>query len=273
MWGLSRTSLDTTLLNAARAAGAEILQPARCESLNGGVSVRDLCANDVHELTPDWTLLADGKAALLPDRPARTSDLGVKIHLTQIDGPRDRIELFGVCGHYVGIAPIEGGRWNAAFSVPAARVARFNGELDALWAAMMQENHALRRRCAGARAASPWLSSPLPRFGVVDHWPPRVIPLGNAAAALEPIGGEGMGLALRSALLAAQALIDAARRRADPNLARLRHQFRSLWQPRRLGCRALAKVIATPLFAGAALEWAAASESLSRVALALAGKR
>src|SRR4051812_32516907 len=31
MWGLTRVAMDTTLLDAAREAGATVLQPARCE--------------------------------------------------------------------------------------------------------------------------------------------------------------------------------------------------------------------------------------------------
>src|SRR3954447_13079786 len=36
MWGLSRACLDLRLLDAARAAGALVLQPARCERLIPG---------------------------------------------------------------------------------------------------------------------------------------------------------------------------------------------------------------------------------------------
>src|SRR5688500_1413243 len=34
MWGLSRCALDQSLLNEARACGATIMQPARCESMD-----------------------------------------------------------------------------------------------------------------------------------------------------------------------------------------------------------------------------------------------
>src|SRR3954469_14008344 len=78
MWGLSRHAMDAALLDAARARGARILHPARCESLTPAVTLRHLDTNRLETLRPTWTLLADGKGALLPDRPRPTSDFGVK---------------------------------------------------------------------------------------------------------------------------------------------------------------------------------------------------
>jgi 2-polyprenyl-6-methoxyphenol hydroxylase-like FAD-dependent oxidoreductase len=272
MWGVSRRAMDAVLLDAARDAGVRVLQPARCESLNGSLAVRDLIANTIEHLHPDWTLLADGKAALLPHRPRATADLGVKAHFANVDAPRDAVELFGVRGHYVGLAPIERGWSNVAYSVPAARLERFRGDLDGLWQQVCSENPTLERRFARATRVGDWLASPLPRFAVVRHWPDRVIPLGNAAAALEPIGGEGMGLAMRSAELAALALDDAARTGTPLPVRTLQRSFNRLWQTRRLACRALARLLSTPALAGDVVDWARGSESLSRAAMRMIGK-
>src|SRR5205085_2139760 len=80
-----------------------------------------------------------------------------------------------------------------------------------------------------------------PRFAVRKHWQARVIPLGNAAAALEPVGGEGMGLALCSAELAAEMLLS---RRQD--VSGLRVAYERLWRARRFGCRAAAVAVSDP---------------------------
>src|SRR5258706_4001952 len=197
MWGLSRRAMDATLLDAARDAGVRILQPARCESLDP-VRVRDLQDNRVETLQPTWVILADGKGALLPHRPRATSDFGIKAHFASVSGQRDAVELFGVRGHYVGLAPIEGGLSNIAFSVPAKKLEHYRGDLDALWAQLLTENAALADRFARAKRIGDWLASPLPRFPVSRRWPACVIPLGNSAAALEPIGGVGIGLGVGS---------------------------------------------------------------------------
>jgi len=210
MWGLSRWALDDALLTAARGHGVRVLQPARCEGIRSGkrpsVTVRELLGNTTITLVADWVVLADGKAGLLPRRPPATGDLGIKAHIREVDGPRDAIELFGLPGNYGGMAPIEGERWNAAFSVPSNRLKMFGGDVERLMGQMMRENPVLACRLRGASKVGEWHVSPLPRFGVSTDWPAGIVPIGNAAAALEPIGGEGMGLAMRSAEMAADAL-------------------------------------------------------------------
>lgn len=272
MWGLSRARLDLLLLEAARKSGAQILQPVRCESIDSTVTCRDLSSNRLFTVASDWTILADGKGAFLPRRPV-TADLGIQTHFDNVAGLRDTVELFGVRGHYVGLAPIEEGRWNVAFSVPIARVQRFEGNLPALLDTVKHENPLLARRLNPARRVSEFLASSLPRFPVADRWPDRVIPLGNAAAALEPIGGEGMGLAMHSAQIACAELIAAQREQRPVGMEKLGAAFKSIWQTRSLACRALARLLSTPLLAGEVTDWAASSETMSRNVLAWMGKR
>jgi 2-polyprenyl-6-methoxyphenol hydroxylase-like FAD-dependent oxidoreductase len=271
MWGLSRLAMDAALLDAARNTGVRVLQPARCESLSPA-TIRHPSDNRVETLHPSWIILADGKGALLPDRPRATSDFGIKAHFDNVTGPRDAVELFGVQGHYIGLAPIEGGRSNIAFSVPVNKLEHSRGNLDALWTQLLSENTALAQRFTHATRSGDWLASPLPRFPVSRRWPPRIIPLGNSAAALEPIGGEGMGLAMRSAELAAEALDQSHRANTPLPVRRLQTQFGKLWRTRQLACRALARLLSAPSIAGDVIDLARGNEPLSRVAMAMIGK-
>jgi 2-polyprenyl-6-methoxyphenol hydroxylase-like FAD-dependent oxidoreductase len=273
MLGISRASLDHELLRFATTCGAQLLQPARCEGLNERhVIVRDLTTNARRMIDTSFILLADGKAALMPNRPIQTGDLGIKAHFTNVDGPGDAIELFGVRGHYGGLAPIEGHRWNASFSVPAARVQEFGGDLDALFDRIVDDNPKLCARMRGAGRVGHWLAAPLPRHAVERKWPDHVIPLGNAAAAVEPVGGEGIGLAMRSAELAAEEIIRAARDHDEVNVSRLRRAFEQLWQPRRATCRALALALSSPALARWAVPMIASSDPPARLAMHLIGK-
>lgn len=272
MAGISRLALDPLLLDAARKAGARILQPARCESLTTmdgpELRIRDLITNRVEICRPANVIIADGKA-LMSDRVAPSSnDLGIKVHFANVDGPRDAIELFGCDGCYGGLAPIEGNRWNAAFSIPIARVRKNQGRLDDLLVQLCAENKTLGRRLAPAQRLGPILASPLPRHGVRAHWPDRVVPIGNSAAALEPIGGEGMGLALRSAELAALALDSGS----DAQLTELSSHYRSLWRIRRPACR-VGGWLASSRFAGAiGARVVGANDAFARMTLKLIGK-
>jgi len=276
MWGLSRRRLDTILLDAARAAGATVLQPVRCEAITRcgdapAARVRDLRDNALRTLRAEWVLVADGKSALLDPRPAPTGDLGLKAHFTGVNRPPDTIELFGVQGHYGGLAPIEDGLWNVAFNLPRHKLTTCP-DLDALAARVIAQNRTLAHRLASAARAGEWLAAPLPRFSVRRDWPDGVVPIGNAAAALEPIGGEGMGLAMRSAELVAEEL-DAAARTGRPYApGRLRGRMDRLWRVRRLSCRAAAIAMSRPVVASVVVEALTLDEGLAQMALGLVGK-
>ena len=270
MWGVSRARFDSFLLAAARDAAARVLQPARCERVNGAVTVRSLESNQLETLRADVVLVADGKGALLPPRRAPTRDFGIKAHFANVNGPRDAIELFGVRGCYAGLAAVGGGRWNAAFSVPASRLRAAGGDLERLFAEMLAENAALRSRLRGAHRVTDWLAAPLPRFHVARRWPPSVVPIGNAAAALEPIGGEGMGLAMRSAELVADELTRSHRSGHAPRTDVLRARYVRLWRVRSVACRATALAISSPRVARIGLR--VIPPPLARLAMRLTGK-
>jgi 2-polyprenyl-6-methoxyphenol hydroxylase-like FAD-dependent oxidoreductase len=267
MWGVSRAAMDAAVLGEALAAGARVLQPARCqriETVPTRLTVRDLVTNRSQALSPSVLIVADGKGTT--GRPRPTGDLGIKAHFTGVADDRHAISLFTLDGHYVGLAPIEGGRWNLAMSVPAAKVRRFGGDIQTLYEAILNENAGLRRRMRNARRTGDWLASPLPRFAVRARWPAGVIPVGNAAAALEPIGGEGMGLAMRSAEIVAEELLATS---GNYDAAKLRGRMKALWDVRRLTCRAGAILLSRPRIAGVMTRIA---RPLAPVALRLVGK-
>lgn len=277
MWGISRVVLDGLLLDGARREGVTIRQPARAEAIEPGphprIRLRDLQTNSIEDHSARCVIIADGKAALLGDDgpPPPTGDLGIKAHFTDVDGPADCIELFGTADCYGGLAPIEGGRWNAAFSVPADRVRKWRGHLDDIFSELLSENVTLARRLGPATRVGPWLASPLPRFRVRANWPRNIIPVGNAAAAIEPIGGEGMGLAIRSAELLAAAL-SRPRGRDVPDDHRLGTEYRKLWSARGLACRAAAVAVSSPRCANRFMPLVRAAPTSLRLALGLIGK-
>jgi flavin-dependent dehydrogenase len=195
----------------------------------------------------------------------------LKAHFANINAPPDAIMLLGARGHYVGVARVTEDRWNVALSVPQERLRACDGDGDRLLEIMMAESSALAAALNGSRRVTEWLAAPLPRFGVAKRWPRRVIPIGNAAAALEPIGGEGMGLAMRSAELATEALLEAERKRVEVNVAQLRRNYVNLWNARRLACRVSALAVSNPALAHAVLPLAE-SGPLARLAMSWMGK-
>lgn len=266
MWGISRRVFDSFLLEAARAAGVTVVQPARCEGVEPGarpaVKIRNLQDNSSERVASDVVILADGKGATAGSRPRPTDDFGIKAHFELPNVARDAVQLFGVRGCYGGVAPIEGGKFNIALSVPRSRIERAR-DLETVFAEMVEENAGLRNCLDGGTRIGDWLAAPLPRFGVMRTWPQGVIPIGNAAAALEPIGGEGMGLALRSAEMAAEAIAECADVKTVQG--KLRRQFQSLWRTRRTLWRAVALLISRPIFCELAVSVLNASDIGERV--------
>jgi len=308
--GISRSKMDVVLLDAAMDAGVRLHQPARCEALlsdsrssfvkrksansmlpgfpcsqhglearvtnapldKPSVRWRDLQTNQITTTSADWIIVADGKGAWLNTTRKATGDLGIKTHFTNLTSPRDAIELFAGHGHYGGIAAVEGERWNAAFSVPADLVRKHSGDLQRVFDQIASGNAMLRERVASAKRVGAWLASPLPRFAVSGDWADRVIPIGNAAAALEPVGGEGMGLALRSAEMAAAAIINAERTGNERPVQNLPAEFNRLWRLRRTICRGIAMMFSSEYVADAVAPLMAANIGIPAAFMRLAGK-
>lgn len=259
--------MDDLLVRSAAAAGAQVRLRCRCESVaTGRVRLRDLERNRLETLDADLILLADGKSSLLPGRVADPAGFGIKAHFNCPNAIPNTIELFGAKSCYGGIAPIEHGQFNLAFAIPKSRI---RPDLDALLNQIASENPALRNRLRNATRLSDFLASPLPRFSVRGDWPPGIIPLGNAAAAIEPIGGEGMGLALRSAQIVCEQLLQAD----SVDSASIQRAYNRLWQMRSVICRAGGWMISRPMLCEVSARCLEANQTLASIVFSLAGKR
>jgi len=274
MLGASRSLFDGFLMETARNAGVQLLQPARCEGIDGGnkatARIRDLHSNAVRDWTASCVVVGDGKSALLGEPPGLSGDLGIKAHWEGITRPRHTISLFGFDWGYGGYSPIENDRWNTAFSVSASSLRECRGDIDLLFERMRAVQPTLRESMTGARRITDWMASPLPRFSVRRNWPDNVIPIGNAAAAIEPIGGEGMGLALRSAELATEAIASINDRAL--RMKQLSNSYKNLWRGREELCRAGAWVIKSHWLSPALFDWLDGNERFFNAVLRGMGK-
>ena len=270
--GVTRAALDAALLDALPAA-VERRQPCRVlrlETTRYGV----VAETTLGTVEADRAFLADGKGTLpgtFEHHPPPTGDLGLKAHFDGVDLPRETIHLFALRGHYVGLAAASDGGgghvWNLAFNLPASRM-RPGESHDDLLARLIDENPALRDALAGGTRVGDWKASPLPRFAPrpAATWPAGVIPVGNAAAALEPVGGEGMGLAVASAYAAAEAVLDGR------PLVSLDPIYRDLWKTRRAACRLAAVALSHEPSATLTVALARALPWAGRLGMRLTGK-
>lgn len=215
--GLSRRALDAALLDAAAAAGAEVRRgtPVRTLRPDGGGFVAE-----GPDAAADRVLLATGKHGLRgAPRPAVPGDLvGIKTYYrlaaAQADDLCGHVEIITYDGGYAGLQPVEGGRANLCLLVTAARL-RAAGGPEALIARLCATVPHLGARLAGA---VPLLPRPLAVAGLAYghvHRPSAADPaglfrLGDQAAVIPSLAGDGIAIALHTGRLAAAAVLAGA---------------------------------------------------------------
>jgi flavin-dependent dehydrogenase len=217
-WTLSRSALDTLLLDHAQRAGATIHQPALVRAVSyspNGATVTADTPDGAITLHADAVIHADGDGRFdapipgstapvrttAPRTPARRGVVGLKT-LLRIPGGVEGIRMRAAPGAYIGLVGVERGLATCALTVRADLVRRFAPDFDALLTHLWPPF----RRAWRDSADAPWLASPVPGSPYQRPAHPRSIRVGNAAAAVEPVGGEGIGLALWSGALAGELL-------------------------------------------------------------------
>ena len=242
---VSRRRLDTLLLARAEAAGAAVER---------GVAVREVADTAVRTadgatLAAAALFLASGKHDIRgAARPAaaRGADpaLGLRVRLgpapalTRLVG--DAIELHLFRHGYAGLALQEDGTANLCLAVRRSRLHAAGGA-DALLGELGRALPALGERLAFRDAGAPLDAvANVPYGWRVRTGTPGVARLGDQAAVIPSLAGEGMGIALASGAAAADAYV---RGGADALPAWQRRFARRLARPMRVAgaARALAE--------------------------------
>jgi menaquinone-9 beta-reductase len=211
--GLSRRSLDETLLRLAEQRGATVLRGQAVRGLertSSGFAARTASAG---VLASDTVFLATGKHDLRNlARPARADGLlGLKMYYALAPDQRaalqDSIELILLRGGYAGLQLVENDRAILCFLMPALRYRQAGGNWDNLLDSLAREAPLLMRRLEGA---TPCLERPLAIAGTPyghlhragSHGPPDLFRLGDQVCVVPSLAGDGMAIALQSAIAA-----------------------------------------------------------------------
>jgi 2-polyprenyl-6-methoxyphenol hydroxylase-like FAD-dependent oxidoreductase len=198
-WSLARETLDTLLQRKALASGAQLLT----------ASVRSAAYHDTHAtltlstgetLTFDVLIHADGKGAHDPARPTPLAPnlIAHKCHL-RIPAFNDAAVSMRICpGAYIGAIAIAPNHHTCALVCTRGLTRRYPNTDDLL--TQLWPDYRARWR------TGTWHACGVPRSRYIAPGHPRSFRIGNAAAAVDPIGGEGIGLALWSAATLAHCL-------------------------------------------------------------------
>lgn len=274
---ISRASLDSLLLDEARKAGVAIRQPARAvrvEQAAGGIRVL-LAEGD--SLEAHAAIIADGAGRVGDAEPTHAAPdlVGFKCHLAHApaDAPPGAVIIRAGRAGYLGLMAIEHGRAVCALVAARDLVHRCEGDGDAIAAALWPAFSPRHRE-------APWLACPVHRAWPHVRAGTRMLRVGNAAAAVDPVAGEGIGLALWSGWRAAVRLVQAAGNDAPTNsidfvdhaAAALQRDLRRRMLTRLPACWLAASVLMRPWACRAAGPVLAVPGALLRPWLALSGK-
>ena len=255
-----RTELDSLLLQHAGRAGAEVLEGFRVDRLiSGGVEGRT--RNATSTLRARVVVGADGRNSIVARqlglfRPHPTHrKMALGRHYQGLTEYGDCGEIFCAGFGYGVINPLGSGIANVCLVVDAALLARARGKLGPYFDELLQRMPRLARRLADAapledvHALGPMAHSP------ARVWAPGALLVGDAAGFYDPFTGEGMFMALRSAELAAAAIVESLDGSRAPEACfrdyerRLRSELRGRFRLEALLQRVIARPWVINLFA------------------------
>lgn len=215
-----RAELDASLLAVVRAAGVEVLEGHAC---TGAEERPDRVVLDVDGLGPlhaRYVVAADGmwsplrKHLGLGQPDYRGEWHAFRQYFTNV-GPRAASELFvwfeaDLLPGYAWSFPLPDGRANVGFGIQreGGKVARVQ-DMKQLWPDLLQRPHIRAVLGPDAVPESPHRAWPIPaRVDDIVLAGSRTLFVGDAAAATDPLTGEGIGQALLTGRLAAEAIAD-----------------------------------------------------------------
>ena len=229
-WGraLGREHLDTLLLGRAREVGATILQPCSVRSVDHGDGVHGCNVIDAQgcaQLIQANVLIdAHGSwqhgplAHSARPRRSRASDLfAFKANFSSAHLQDGVLPVLAFAGGYGGMVQGDHGLLTLACCVRRDRLQRWREQCrgvtagEAVQTLLGREIRAVRDALRGARREGGWLAvGPIwPRIGKAQP-AAGVYAVGNSAGEAHPILGEGISMAIQSAFLLCERLIDGA---------------------------------------------------------------
>jgi len=217
-FALSRRTLDSALRDRAVAAGARLeIETAR--RIDGTRAI-----GQHRDWSGDGLFLATGKHDLRGrprPRLARDPALGIRLRLAPSAARgamlANKIELHLFRGGYAGLVLQEDGSANLCLAVRKSLLARSGGDPLRLLADLA-ENHPE----FAARLAHDWRQPPIESIGAVPYgWiarttAPGLFRLGDQAAVIPSLAGEGISIALASGALAARVWTERGAAGAEP---------------------------------------------------------
>jgi geranylgeranyl reductase family protein len=210
-WGLERTRFDAALAGLAVERGARLHERTRFDGAvfdgeGWRVSIGGQRAPGV--VRARWLVGADGARSRVArrlgvERPVRAPRrIGLVAHYEGVAELEDHGEMHVGRSHYIGLAPLPGGRLNVGMALPAGK----GGGAEIRFAAAIEQLPPVARHLEGRRRLTPIRGASPIGHRVSRAAGPGWMLIGDAAGFIDPFTGEGIFRALRSARCLADAL-------------------------------------------------------------------
>jgi menaquinone-9 beta-reductase len=213
-----RTDLDAALVELARGAGAKVLDGHACTGVVEGDGEVTATVEGVGDVSAAFLVAADGmwspvrKHLGLGTSGYRGEWHAFRQYFTDV-GPRAASELVvwfepDLLPGYAWSFPLPGNRANVGFGIQrGGKVARVQ-DMAAIWPELLARPHVRAVLGEAARPESPHRAWPIPaRIDAAVLTGRRTMFVGDAATATDPMTGEGIGQALLTGVLAAEAVV------------------------------------------------------------------
>ncbi|WP_158930244.1 NAD(P)/FAD-dependent oxidoreductase [Acidisphaera sp. S103] len=212
-FGLSRRGLDAALLSRAESAGAIVQRGQTVRHLTLDLGEWTAQTGDQSGFTAETVFLATGKHDVrnLPRARSDRGAVGMKMYFHLAPGPAKTldgaIELTLFPGGYAGLQLVENGRAVLCIAILRQAFQRYGGGWPGLIASIEQRSRRFAAMVAGAR---PLLARPLAVAGIPYGYQAGpedsggLFRLGDQAAVIPSLTGDGMAIALHSGQSAAE---------------------------------------------------------------------
>lgn len=279
--GVSRLLLDDTLLRNAAASGAKTFPGWEVAGIDPGAgSTRVTLRNGADERFVDARVVAgawgrwgrfDRQLERRFTTDKRHRHFGFKRHYRTLTArPAESIDLHAFDRGYLGVSSIEGSLTNICGLVHRSRISQMKGGWETFVDNLRRERPSLDDLFAAHEPAQDdFLSSEPVIFRARSPVERGVFMAGDAAGIIDPLTGNGMAMAIQSALVAAPAIL---RRLTSREPARVvegeyRAAFRKMFGSRLFWSRRVAFLLSRPGLLDAAMR-TTSSPAIGRMLLA-----
>src|SRR6202047_3492398 len=265
-----RLALDNFIVDAARRAGARVMEGYSLASFKAGrdaVAVEAARSNGHLALRCRLLIGADGSSSTVARLmrgsapPRRDRFIASRAYFANVEGAHDQLDLYFDRSCYPGfywLFPTGNGEANVGLGLALEPWPAHNLTPAVMLRRLVRDDAALAARLRNARLRGKIVGWPLMTY---NHQLPivsdRVMLIGDAASLINPLNGEGIQYALLSARWAAEALApclrddDFSARALAPFAARVESEMRYDMALARLIVQLISNRALTPLWIGA----------------------